>query len=161
MDVNEHDFKHCVGSFATGVTIITTRDTHKKPVGVTINSFASVSLHPPLILFCLDKTSASFPCFTQAKHFIVNILSEKQEHLSRQFSAPGHKWEGVDSYDGQTHCPILPDILAYIECETFVTHEGGDHVIFIGKAINLKRLSEHGKPLLYHRGNYINRENQL
>lgn len=155
MDFNEQDFKHCVGSFATGVTIVTTLNDKGKPLGVTINSFASVSLHPPLVLFCLDKSSASFPYFFDAEHFVINILREDQEHLSRQFSLPGHKWDGVDFFTDTTNCPILPNVLAYIECAQEIVYEGGDHIIFIGKALNLKYLSEDGKPLLYHRGKYI------
>ena len=156
MGFSEQEFKHCMGAFATGVTVATTLDSRGKPVGVTINSFASVSLHPPMVLFCLDKNSASFPHFLEAKHFTINILTKHQVHLSRHFSLPGHKWEGMDFALGATKCPVLPSSLAYIECEKEVAYEGGDHLIFIGKVLHLNHSTENGEPLLYHHGQYIN-----
>lgn len=154
MDFNERDFKDCAGSFATGVTVVTTLNDKAKPVGITINSFASLSLHPPLVLFCLDKASKKISHFMNEKHFAINILSENQEAISRHFSLSGHRWEDVDFSSGSTNCPILPGILAYIECQKETVYEGGDHFIFIGKVLNLKRCLNDGKPLLYYQGRY-------
>lgn len=153
MPFNEHDFKHCLASFPTGVTVVATQY-EGKPYGVTINAFCSVSLHPPLILFCLDKRASTLPIFEQAASFTISILKEGQEEVSRVFSQhPNEPWAYTPFLTGQTGCPIIAEHAAFLECERYATHAAGDHMIFIGKVLNLG-IAE-GKPLLYHKSNYF------
>jgi flavin reductase (DIM6/NTAB) family NADH-FMN oxidoreductase RutF len=125
-----------------------------KPHGVTINSFASVSLNPPMVLFCLDKGASVYESFAESGIFTINILAEKQSELSKLYSSPvAVDWKGI-SYDiGENNCPVLNESIAYLECSTENILDGGDHSIFLLKVNNLKQLSN-DKPLLYFKGEY-------
>ena len=148
------DFRNVMGRYATGVTVMTTRDTQGRPWGITINSFTSVSLEPPLVLFCLERVALSFPAFTQCSRFAVNVLSEGQEQLSVLFASPGpDKWEGIVGDEGGEAPPVLSDCIAYLECSRHAVHDGGDHVILVGRVLSLRAGIE-ARPLLYFRGNY-------
>ena len=154
MAVETHDFREALGHFATGVTVITTRGPGNEPVGITANSFNSVSLDPPLILFSLARSAFSLAAFTNHRHFAVNILKEGQEALSDQFAvASGDKWSGVSHDPGDTGCPILEGSLASFECRIRNTYHGGDHLILVGEVLRLSSESS-GRPLMFHQGRY-------
>ncbi len=151
-------FRHlrdCFGCFTTGVTVATTVTSEQKPVGVTLNSFSSVSLEPPLVLFSLNNQSSLLPIFRNASHFILNILAEKQIQLSRNFAlSSSDKWEGVRFTPGEkTAMPRIEGVIAYIECANETTYIVGDHHIFIGKVLECQKLSD-DDPLIYYKGNY-------
>jgi flavin reductase (DIM6/NTAB) family NADH-FMN oxidoreductase RutF len=155
MNFDARTFRNALGSFATGVTVVTSLGPEGEPLGFTANSFNSVSLDPPLVLFSLDRGAYSLKAFEAAGVFAINVLSETQEALSVAFARPreGDKWQGVRFESWGTGSPILLDALASFDCETTSTHDGGDHVIFVGRVLRL-RIAEHGRPLLYFRGAY-------
>ena len=148
-------FKHCMSKFATGVTIITTIGLSGQRIGVTVNSFNSVSLDPLLILFSLKKSSHFFPHFASCKHCTVNILSQDQQGLSQLFAKPlEDNWLKVKLASGSTtDCPAIEGGLAFLECEVFARYEGGDHMIFVCKVINLVEQSQ-DEPLIYFGSKY-------
>jgi flavin reductase (DIM6/NTAB) family NADH-FMN oxidoreductase RutF len=158
MEINARKLRNCLGCFTTGVAIATTITKDNIAVGLTINSFSSVSLDPPLVLFSLDRTTASFQAFCDAEHFAINILTEQQIELSRKFalSHPG-KWTDIPySLAEHSGCPVLEDSMAYFECRKEYSYEGGDHLIFVGHVLRCEILSEDPEvtPLLYARGMY-------
>lgn len=123
----------CLGSFATGVTVVTAASGDEL-VGVTANSFSSLSLDPPLILWSLRKQSASYPCFRDASHFAINILADDQVHLASRFATAGdNKFSSIRWRRGLGGAPVLPDTVATIECRRYRIDDGGDHVILIGQ----------------------------
>lgn len=141
-----------MGHFATGVAVITA--THEgEPVGLAANSFTSVSLDPPLVLFCAAHSSSTWPRIDAAGHYCVNILSEDAEQVCRVFASPGDRFSQVAWHVGVTGAPVLDEALAYIDCEIQDTFDGGDHVIVVGRVIELGH-REHGKPLVFYRGGY-------
>jgi flavin reductase (DIM6/NTAB) family NADH-FMN oxidoreductase RutF/DNA-binding MarR family transcriptional regulator len=145
-------FRRCLGQFSTGVTVVTTI-LDGKPVGVTANSFSSLSLEPPLVLWSIGLTSRSCSAFAQAKHFAINILKSDQIDISQQFAgASKDKFEHVLWTAGSLGSPVLPDVLAVIECEMETQIAGGDHIIIIGRVRNYARFG--GSPLLYSQGRY-------
>jgi flavin reductase (DIM6/NTAB) family NADH-FMN oxidoreductase RutF len=154
MPVDRQEFRKAMGCYATGITVITSLSAASKPVGMTVNSFNSVSLDPPLVLFSLDRKATHFADFMAASYFGVNILAEEQQPLSRVFSTQGiDRWEGVAYERWETGSPILPGTLASFDCVTEARHDGGDHIIFIGRVLRLGFAPE-GTPLLYYRGKY-------
>jgi len=148
------EFRNALGTFATGVTIVTTTASDGEPIGLTANSFSSVSLDPPLLLFCLDRESFSFGHFEQTKHFAVNVLGDSQEDVSSHFARPSEdKWRHV-SYDMcSVGCPSFAEALAIFECKTHAVHDGGDHIIIVGEVVGFNHRTD-GDPLLYYRGRY-------
>jgi len=155
MTIDPREFRNTVGCFATGITVITGIDEEGDPVGFTANSFTSLSLEPPMVLFCLDRNVASFEAFHHRRHFAVNILSAEQEHLSRQFAKSGaEKWSGVVFETWERGCPILDGCLANFECDIDSIYEGGDHVIVVGEVIRMACAESVPKPILYYRGQY-------
>lgn len=151
--VDPLQFRRALGNFATGVTIVTAQNAQGEKVGVTANSFNSVSLDPPLILWSIDKKSSSFPVFEQATHFAVNILSGSQIDLSNKFSRRNiDKFLDTQFRHGAGLTPILDNCSAIFECERHQIIEGGDHWIMIGKVVNFH--DEGRSPLLYHQGAY-------
>ena len=154
MTVDPREFRSALGSFATGVTIVTTMSEDGEPVGLTANSFSSVSLDPPLVLFCLDRRSYSYAHFQTSTHFVVNILSAEQVDISNHFAKPSvDKWDDVSFDLCGVGCPAFSDALAVFECQTREIHEAGDHIIIIGEVESFSR-RETGDPLLYFRGRY-------
>ena len=146
-------FRRALGNFATGVTIMTAQNAAGEKVGVTANSFNSVSLDPALILWSIDKKSSSFHVFEQATHFAVNILSGSQIELSNKFSRRNiDKYEGTSYRTGAGQAPILEHCSAVFECERHQIIEGGDHWIIIGKVVDFH--DEGRSPLVYHQGAY-------
>ena len=143
------------GCFATGVTVVSTVNGSGEFFGLTANSFTSLSLDPPLVLFCLDYKALSFDTFRETSHFVVNVLGEDQEELSAHFARSSvDKWNGVDYETWKTGCPVLPESLAILECLTVARHEGGDHLIIIGQVERIRYDESETKPLLYFKGRY-------
>lgn len=148
------EFRTACGRFATGVTVVTALGADGSPVGVTINSFSSVSLEPPLVLFCLDRGALSFAAFEAAKSFAINVLSDDQQALSERFAQQGApKFGDLDLMQWDTGCPILKGCLANLECLTDAVHDGGDHIIVVGRVCRLA-VSDAGRPLVYYAGRY-------
>ena len=145
-------FRRCLGQFSTGVGVMTTI-ANGEPVGVTANSFSSLSMDPPLVLWSIAHTSRSSAAFKNAKHFAVNILAVEQVEYSQRFARPAeNKFEGVDWRAGVLGSPILPNVLASLECVLETTLQGGDHVILIGRVKKYSRYA--GNALLYAQGRY-------
>ena len=146
-------FRRALGQFATGVAIVSARGKDAKPVGLTVNSFSSVSLDPPLVLWSLSKHSPSYAEFAAATHFAINVLAADQHHLSRKFSTPvPDKFAGVDCEDGLGGCPLLGGATAHFICRRVREFDGGDHVIFLGEVEDYKW--REGEPLIFHSGRY-------
>jgi flavin reductase (DIM6/NTAB) family NADH-FMN oxidoreductase RutF len=155
MNFDPREFRNTLGRFATGVTIITTVSDTGELFGVTANSFSSLSLDPPLVLFCLDVKALSFDAFSDATHFNINILAEEQEELSGLFAKSGtDKWNGVRYETSGSGCPILPDCISTLECRTRDIHEGGDHVIIVGEVEGFRNNLGDRRPLLFFQGRY-------
>ena len=146
--------REALGCFATGVTVITCSDEASRPSGVTANSFSSVSLEPPLILFSLARSLNSIGAFQRASHFAVNVLGTHHRDLSERFAtALSDKWRGVPHRPGMRGCPILTDALAVLECEDWHQYDGGDHVIFVSRVMRVS-WDTRREPLLFFRGAY-------
>jgi flavin reductase (DIM6/NTAB) family NADH-FMN oxidoreductase RutF len=161
MSFDSKAFRNTLGHFATGIAIAATRNAEGKPVGVTVNSFTSVSLSPPLILFCLDRAAKSHHDFTTSGCFSVSVLEEGQQHLSRGFaSSPWTHWDQVEQIVERSGAPIIKNALAWVDCETEAVHRGGDHDILLGRVVALGH-SEAGRPLVFWCGRYqrLNGEN--
>jgi flavin reductase (DIM6/NTAB) family NADH-FMN oxidoreductase RutF/DNA-binding MarR family transcriptional regulator len=145
-------FRRCLGQFSTGVGVMTTV-ADGRPVGVTANSFSSLSMDPPLVLWSIAHTSRSSEAFKNAKHFAVNILTVEQVKYSQLFATPAqNKFEGIHWLPGILGSPILPNVLATLECALETTLQGGDHVILIGRVKKYSRYA--GNALLYAQGRY-------
>lgn len=135
--LDSHKLRQVLGCFATGVAVMATRDADGKPVGLTCNSFTSVSLSPPLVLWCLALYSPNLPAFLQATHFSINILSAEQSELSRQFSSPvADRFAGVMHETGAGGVPVISGCAASLQCRSETRHYAGDHVIFIGQVLH-------------------------
>jgi flavin reductase (DIM6/NTAB) family NADH-FMN oxidoreductase RutF len=147
------DFRNALGLFATGVTIVTTRTAAGEAIGLTANSFSSVSLSPPLVLWSLSLRSPNLPNFLQAAHFAVNVLAADQIPLSQRFSKPlPNKFEGVAHGFGTHGMPLIDGAAAQFECRTEARHYSGDHVIFIGHVLQYRYADR--AALGYFRGRY-------
>lgn len=141
------------GSFATGVTIVTTSGPAGLDIGLTANSFSSVSLDPPMVLWSLAKTSLNINAFRSSGHFAVHILSADQEALSSRFASKGiDRFEGLALDRGPDGIPLLPDCMARFACRLAYQYEGGDHVIFVGEIVDFSHSAR--KPLVFHGGRY-------
>ena len=142
-----------LGHFATGVVLVTAID-GDEPVGMACNSFTSVSLEPPLVLFCAAKSSTTWPRIQAAGKWAANILDEDGEEICRLFAQKGaDRFAHIAYTPGRTGAPILEDALAFVDCETIAEHDAGDHVIVVGRVLELGYQPE-GKPLLFYRGGY-------
>jgi flavin reductase (DIM6/NTAB) family NADH-FMN oxidoreductase RutF len=147
-------FRQVLGHFASGITIITALD-GGQPVGLTAQSFSSVSLEPPLVAFFPGKASTSYPGIQRAGVFCVNVLAEDQEALCRTFAVSGgDKFAGVGFKPAAgTGSPVLADALAWIDCRIETEHDAGDHLIVVGRVVDLE-VSRESKPLLFYRGGF-------
>jgi flavin reductase (DIM6/NTAB) family NADH-FMN oxidoreductase RutF len=146
-------FRQVLGQFVTGVTIITATD-GDEPVGVAANSFTSVSLDPPLVLFCVGRTSTTWPRIERARRFAVNILGEHQEDLSKLFATRGaDRFGAVEWHTGVGGSPVLHEVIAYLDCEFWAEYDGGDHIIVVGRVLDLGVTHEAG-PLVFYQGHY-------
>src|SRR6185436_1421194 len=131
--VTSDQFRMVMGNFATGITVVTTRDAKGNPYGLTVNSFTSVSLNPVLVLVCLDNKLSGLQAFKDSKHFGVSILSEHQEDVSRMFAKKDSERPASIYFGGKLGLPLMRNALAVMECETVKIYEGGDHQIFLGE----------------------------
>jgi flavin reductase (DIM6/NTAB) family NADH-FMN oxidoreductase RutF len=156
MSVSEKDFKKIMSHFTTGVAIITTQH-HGKPVGVTINTLTSVSLEPPLVLFCLGNKRVVFPAFLESPHCAIHILSASQQELCKTFAhSRSHPWEGM-TYDlSPSGCPLIPHSLGILHCHRHEAYRGGDHTIFLNHVedIHWEEGHETREPLVYFKGGF-------
>lgn len=153
MAISRNEFRAALGRFASGVTIITTKDSDGRLHGITVSAFCSLSLEPPLILVCIEKNTGSHYAFEQSDAFIVNILREDQQYLSDRFaSLSPDKFADVKFLTGLRGLPVLDDVLANLECRLINSHDNGDHTIYVGE-IEKATIGE-GAPLLYWHGNY-------
>lgn len=146
-------FRDALGCFATGITVVTAQDEDGNKVGVTANSFNSVSLEPPLILWSIDKKVNAKEVFLNSSHFAINVLAADQIHVSNTFARPAEdRFAKVEYREGAGGCLLLDECATHFECELFQTVDGGDHIIMIGKVVDFSTYDK--APLLYHRGVY-------
>lgn len=146
--------RDALGCFATGVTVVTCLDTDGQPAGLTVNSFTSVSLDPPLLLVCLAKRAASAEALVGASHFAVNVLQTGQQPASIRFSTRDQDRFGATPWStGEAGAPILRDSMGVFECARHAVHDGGDHHILIGQVVKAT-FDAKLDPLLYFRGSY-------
>lgn len=147
-------FRKALGQFATGVAVITATTADGRVIGLTMSSFNSVSVDPPLILFSIDRKAFSLQAMSEASGFAVNILGRGQEDLSNKFAkALGDKWTAVEHTLGHSAAPLLAGAIAHFECEPYAQYDGGDHVIFVGRVIRFSSDSV-CEPLIFFRGSY-------
>jgi flavin reductase (DIM6/NTAB) family NADH-FMN oxidoreductase RutF len=153
MTIDQHELRRVMGHFATGVTIITTRDREGAPQGLTANAFMSLSLNPPLVLVSVDKGATCYACFEPENPFTVNFLSDHQEEISRRFATKGcDKFAGLQWMEGSNGAAILEGVMGYVECRIAKCYEGGDHTIVLGEILNVSASGE--RPLLFFKGKY-------
>lgn len=154
MTFDSLDFRRALGSFATGVVVVTALDTEGKRRGITVNSFSSVSLEPPLVLFCLDKAALSYDVFSAVESFAVNVLrADQQDHSERFANSAIDKWDGVSCDLWSGGLPVLHGCLANIACRREQVYEGGDHIIIVGRVERLE-VAGAGDPLVYFQSGY-------
>lgn len=150
--VEESEFKRALSYFASGVTVVTTEHDGQW-FGITVSAFSSLSLRPPLILICIEKSVRAHDAIARAERFAVNLLREDQEPVSRRFaSRMENKFEGLSTHSGVMKVPLLPGTIGAIECRLHDTLPGGDHTIYVGEVVAVE-LHE-GRPLLYFRAGY-------
>lgn len=155
MAVSKESFRAALGRFASGVTVVTTRDASGSPRGVTVAAFASLSLVPPRVVVCIGSASRIHDVLREAGRYVVNVLGESQEEASRRFARPGSEpdsFDGIAWREGLHRLPVLSDSIASIECRITDALPGGDHTIFVGEVE--EATVDEGKPLLYFRGGY-------
>ena len=154
MGFDSVQFREALGRFATGVCVITANPPGHAPFGLTVNSFASLSLTPPLVLWSLQKDSLSGEAFRAGRSYCVNVLTQEQRPRAERFARRGahllHAGEYVAGCDG---LPLLPDALARLPCDIAARHDGGDHTILVGRVRKLD-VAASGKPLLFYAGAY-------
>jgi flavin reductase (DIM6/NTAB) family NADH-FMN oxidoreductase RutF len=146
--------RRALGLYTTGVTVITTRTQDGVHTGLTVNSFTSVSLDPPLVLFCLATRSSLLTAFEHAGHFAVNVLAKGQQALSNRFAKPSvNIWEDLKFRTGDCGCALLDGVLGTLECLTHAAYAGGDHLILIGEVIRFDTAPA-DEPLVFYQGSY-------
>jgi flavin reductase (DIM6/NTAB) family NADH-FMN oxidoreductase RutF len=154
MSFTSREFRDALGSFATGVCVITANPEGWHPFGMTVNSFASVSLDPPLILWSLQNDSELFAAFEQTRHFGVNILRASQQDLSNQYAKKGDHLLSPEHFEeGSSGVPVMPATMVSMECELEARYPGGDHLILVGRVVEFSQ-REQGEPLLFCAGSY-------
>jgi flavin reductase (DIM6/NTAB) family NADH-FMN oxidoreductase RutF len=160
MTIDSADFRRALDCFPTGVAVVTTADAIGQRAGITISSFNSVSLDPPLVLWSVAREAVSYEQFTAARYFAVHVLSAQDRELSARFSQRGgDKFNGLVCRTGLGGVPILPEFSACFECETEHRYDGGDHKILVGRVL---KLEVHDKaPLIFHRGQFLENGDDL
>jgi flavin reductase (DIM6/NTAB) family NADH-FMN oxidoreductase RutF len=155
-EITAAELRHAMGHFATGVTVITSVGADGRPVGTTANAVSSLSLDPPLLLACFDRSSQTLAAITAHRAFAVNILAAPQEELSANFArrGPGAGWDGVRHRPGLTGSPRLHGVLATLECTVEHRLPGGDHEIVVGRVRHAHTSGGEAPPLLFWRGRY-------
>ena len=153
MPVDDASFRRALSQFATGVTVVLTRDAAGAPAGLTVSAFSSVSLDPPLVLVCIDLGADVHDAFQVGGTVGISVLGEDQEDVSRRFSWRGpQKYDGLALETGPTGALLVPGAVAQLDCVIAAAHRAGDHTIFVGEVRELRAAP--GRPLLYHRGGY-------
>ena len=154
MTLEPAEFRRVLGHFTTGVTVLTTRRPGGDPAGLTANAFASLSLQPPLVVVCVDRTADTHDLIAASRFFAVNVLADGQERVSRRFAEDGdRKFDGIAWREEATGAPVLDDVLAWVDCRVSAAHDGGDHTIYIGEVVAGD--AREGVPLLFYRGGYL------
>lgn len=155
--ITNDEFKAALGRFASGVTVVTTKDASENFHGITVSAFSSVSLNPPLILICIQNQTGSHHAFEESKAFVINILNENQQNISNHFASHlPDKFAGIEYRNGIENIPVLNDCLVNLECRLRNAYDGGDHTIFVGEIENVQ--INDGNPLVYWHHNYRNLE---
>jgi flavin reductase (DIM6/NTAB) family NADH-FMN oxidoreductase RutF len=153
MDVRT--FRRSLGEFATGVAVITAQGGGGELIGMTMSSFNSVSIDPPLVLFSIDRRANSLAAMLAARGFAVNVLAREQEDISNRFArALSDKWSEVKRRVGHAQAPLLTGALAHFECEPFANYDGGDHIIFVVRVVRHTVRPGNPAPLIFFRGRY-------
>ncbi len=153
-NLDARDFRNALGCYPTGVIIMTGLAQNGERVGLTINSFTSVSLDPPLVSICLARTANSFETLQMSQGFVLNVLRDDQRRISGEFAkSDADKWRGVNYRDGINGVPILVPNLAAFQCSPYAEHDGGDHIIVIGR-VEAVEYDAGTAPLVFHQGGY-------
>jgi len=153
MALEAQELRRVMGHFATGVTVITTKDGDGVPQGLTANAFMSLSLNPPLVIISVDKGATCYGCFAIGNGFTVNFLSEDQEDVSRRFATKGiDKFADLKWHAGSSGAAVIDGALGQVECRIAACHDGGDHTIVVGEIVNAAADGE--RPLLFFKGKY-------
>jgi flavin reductase (DIM6/NTAB) family NADH-FMN oxidoreductase RutF len=153
MPVDASAFREAMAEFASGITVVTTRDASGQPLGITVSSFCSVSLDPPLVLLCIENRSETHAGFRSARCFAVSVLEEAQERWSRRFATPGpEKFADEAMPSGNLGLALVPGALAHVECRIVAEHPAGDHVVYVAEVEHVS--VRPGRPLVYHARGY-------
>ena len=156
MPIDGRELRNAMGLFATGVTVITTKDTSGKHFGLTANAFSSLSLDPPMLLICGDKGVDCYDCFEESKVFGVNFLSSAQEEISTRFATKGlEKIERLSFSVGKFGVALLDGALAHFECSVAHAYDGGDHTIYVGEVTEMRR-TDSSEPLMFFNSRWYN-----
>jgi flavin reductase (DIM6/NTAB) family NADH-FMN oxidoreductase RutF len=151
--MDSQELRRVMGHFATGVTVVTTKDEGETPFGLTANAFASLSLNPPLVLVCVDKAAQCYSCFEDSKIFAINVLGEGQEEISRRFATKGaQKFNGIPWHKSESGLALIDGAIGHIECKVVHSYDGGDHTIYVGAVLRAKTTGE--RPLIFFKGKY-------
>jgi 3-hydroxy-9,10-secoandrosta-1,3,5(10)-triene-9,17-dione monooxygenase reductase component len=154
-EIDQAAFREVLSHFCTGVVVVTGL-LDDEPVGMTCQSFSSVSLDPPLVMFCPAKASTTWPSLRRAGRFAVNVLSAYQAQISRDFAVSGgRKFDGKTWQPGITGAPLIVDAIAYVECIVAQVYDAGDHEIVLGRVVALERSTANAMPLLFFRSRYL------
>lgn len=154
VDRDRRAFRSALGRYPTGVAVVTALGAGDRKIGITINSFASVSLDPPLVLWSIEEQAATCAAFVAADHFAISILSYEQEALARQFALPaGDRFNGLHLSDGLGGVPLFDEALSVFECRRFAVYPGGDHRIILGQVERVT--TRPGTPLVFHDGLFL------
>lgn len=147
-------FRTALGQFPTGVCIVTARAHDGEDLGMTISSFNSLSLDPPLVLFSIDRRAHGLPKWRTVEGYAINVLAETQKEASGRFARPlGEKWAGIDFDRGHADAPLLRGVNASFECGPFACHDGGDHLLFVGRVVRFRTFADR-TPLIFCKGEY-------
>lgn len=158
MTIDPDSFRSVLGRFASGITVVTTRDPEQRDVGMTVSAFCSVSLDPPLVQVCVDREASLHAALLASTRYGVSILAAEQEALSRRFATAesARRFDGIGYRRGESGVVLLDDALAHLECRIVASHESGDHTMFVGEVESATAQS--ARPLLYYRGGYAQLE---
>jgi len=158
MTIDPDSFRSVLGRFASGITVVTTRDAEQRDVGMTVSAFCSVSLDPPLVQVCVDHAASLYAALVVSTRYGVSILAAEQEALSRRFATAEstRRFDGIGYRRGESGVLLLDDALAHLECRIVASHDTGDHTMFVGEVESAT--ARNARPLLYYRGGYAQLE---